>query len=195
MKKKTDQELMKFVIDRNSEALKTLILRYELPIFNFILRYSGNRELSQDLMQETFTRIWFAAHTFDQVKGNFKGWIFKIALNITRSEMSKKQYSYQYYDVTDMNRTDEKFIQSDQEQPDKKLEQLELQEKIQHALSKLQPFLREIIILKHYNQLKFKEIAQITNTPEGTLKSRFHRAIGILKKLLTEQENSYAASK
>jgi len=195
IEKKTDQELMKLVVERNSKALKVLYLRYELAIFNFILRYVGQRELAQDLLQETFTRIWFAAHSFNLEKGYFKGWLFKIALNITRSEMSKKQYGFSYYDVTEINSSEEGLVQSDHEMPDKKIENLDLQDKIQTELSKLQPFLREIVILKHYQQLKFKEIAQITNTPEGTLKSRFHRAIALLKQHLTEVENSYATSK
>jgi RNA polymerase sigma-70 factor (ECF subfamily) len=189
MEKKTDQELMKLVVERNSKALKVLYIRYELAIFNFILRYVGQRELAQDLLQETFTRIWFAAHSFNLEKGYFKGWLFKIALNITRSEMSKKQYDFSYYDVTEINSSDENLVQSYQDRPDNKLEHIDLQDKIQSALSGLQPFLREIIILKHYQQLKFKEIAQITNTPEGTLKSRFHRAIALLKQHLTEMEN------
>jgi len=192
--RKTDEELMQLVVERNTEAFKALYQRYEVAIFNFILRYTSNRGLAQDLLQETFTRIWFAAHSFSIEKGKYKTWLFTIALNITRSEITKKQYSFSYFDVTEMNSSETDLVQPIHEQPDKKVENLELQRNIQHALSKLKPFLREIIILKHYQQLKFKEIAQITNTPEGTLKSRFHRAIQLLKEHLTKMDNSYAAS-
>ena len=65
---------------------------------------------------------------------------------------------------------------------------LELRNTILELLGKLNPILREIIILKHYQQLKFREIAEITNTPEGTLKARFHRAIAQLKELLEPLE-------
>ena len=192
--KKTDEELMKFVVDRNTNAFRVLYQRYEVAIYNFLLGYTGNIGLAQDLLQETFTRIWFASHSFNYEKGKFKTWLFTIALNITRSEMTKKQYSYSYRDITEMNSTEAGLIQPKQEQPDKRVENLELQKSIQEALSNLQPFLREIIILKHYQQLKFKEIAQITNTPEGTLKSRFHRAILLLKEHLSNTGNNYAAS-
>ena len=94
MEKLNDKELINLVVDRNSQAFKILYHRYEIRIFNFILRYTGNREIAQDILQETFTRVWFAAHTFDRKKGNFKGWIYKIALNNTRNEMSKKRYDY-----------------------------------------------------------------------------------------------------
>ena len=194
MNKKTDRELMRLVVDRNTKAFKTLYQRYELPIFNFILRYTGIKDLAQDLLQETFTRIWYAAHSFNLDKGNFKGWLFTIALNITRSEMSKKRYSFQYLDVSDMSNKDQEYSYSTSEQPDKNFEHEELKEKIQQALSTLPPFLREVVVLKHYQQLKFKEIAQITNTPEGTLKSRFFRAMELLKQELKLMENSYATS-
>lgn len=179
-----DKKLMKLVVDRNTQAFKILYNRYKIQIFNFIFKYTGIRELAQDLLQETFTRIWFAAHTFDLKKGNFKGWMYKIALNITRNEMSRKQYSYQYFDVTELSDSNHEALKSEKEQPDVKLENLELKNTILKALGKLTPHLREIIILKHYQQLKFREIAEITNTPEGTLKARFHRAIAKLKELL-----------
>ena len=151
-----------------------------MAIYNFILKYTGRKELAQDLLQETFTRIWCAAHSFNLKKGNFKGWLFTIALNITRSEMGKKSYSFKYADITEININEDPLTGPEQEQPDAVVEQTELKNTINRALEKLQPFLREIIILKHYQQLKFCEIARITNTPEGTLKSRFHRAIAIL---------------
>ncbi|HDL18774.1 MAG TPA: sigma-70 family RNA polymerase sigma factor, partial [Bacteroidetes bacterium] len=178
---RSDKDLMLMVIERNHQAFKVLYQRYEISIYNFILRYIGNRELSQDLLQETFTRIWCAAHSFNAAKGNFKGWLFTIALNIIRSEMSKKRYGYTYLDINEISGSERKLVQPTHEQPDKKVEHLELEDKIQQALLKLQPFLREVIILNHFQQLKFREIAQITNTPVGTLKSRFHRAVGLLK--------------
>ena len=95
----TDKELMKLVTGKNTGALKILYHRYEKKIFNFILRYSGSRGVARELIQETFTRLWLSAHTFDQKKGNFGGWLYTIALNITRNEMSKKEYTYQYLDA------------------------------------------------------------------------------------------------
>ena len=107
--------------------------------------------------------------------------------------MAKKQYSFSYLDVAEINPS-EKGMQAGHEAPDRVIENRELQKKIQAALSKLQPFFREIILLRHYQQLKFSEISRITNTPEGTLKSRFHRAIQILKEQLKEMDMNHATS-
>jgi len=59
---------------------------------------------------------------------------------------------------------------------------------VSKILNQLKPYLKEIIILKHYHQLKFKEISEITNTPVGTLKARFHRAVAQMKELLESNQ-------
>ena len=93
MEKSTDVELMSMVLEKNTRAFKVLYFRYEVRIYNFIFRYTGSKEIAQDLLQETFTRVWFAAHSFNSASGNFKGWLYTIALNIARSEMAKKRYA------------------------------------------------------------------------------------------------------
>ncbi|MFZ5519392.1 MAG: RNA polymerase sigma factor [Candidatus Zhuqueibacterota bacterium] len=188
MEQNTDKELMKRVIDRDTRAFEVIYCRYELFIFNFILKYSGNRELAQDLLQETFTRVWVAAHTFNLMHGNFKGWVLKIALNLTRNELSRKRYDYHYLDVTAMNEGQDEIADSHGELPDHSSEQSDLKHVIGEALGQLSPVLREIIVMKHFQQLKFKEIAEITETPEGTLKARFHRAISQLREILAPSD-------
>jgi RNA polymerase sigma-70 factor (ECF subfamily) len=184
MDNRTDQELMQAIVARNTAAFQILYQRYELPIFNFLLRYTGNRETAEDLFQETFTLVWFAAHTFHLNQGNFKGWLYKIALNTAHDEMTKKRYAYQYLDVWQIPNCPWEPAIPEAEQPDADLAHTTLRDSITQALGQLPPVYRETIILKHYQQLKFREIAQITNTPEGTIKARFHRALALLKNIL-----------
>jgi RNA polymerase sigma-70 factor (ECF subfamily) len=187
MEKSTDEELMNMVLKKNTRAFKILYSRYETSIYNFILRYAGNKEIAQDLLQETFTRVWFAAHLFNHETGSFRGWLYAIALNITRNEMSRKRYAYHYLEVSEVPYQNEP-ANPPSEEPDAQVEQTDLKNVIATALAKLNPLLREIVILKHYQQLKFKEIAEMTETPEGTLKARFHRAMAQLKELLNPTE-------
>ncbi|NIM11795.1 MAG: sigma-70 family RNA polymerase sigma factor [Candidatus Aminicenantes bacterium] len=189
MEKRTDQELMKLITEKNTLALKALYRRYEIPIFNFILRYTGSREIARELIQETFTRLWFASHLFDQKRGNFKGWLYTIALNITRNEMSKKEYTYQYVEVNEACNPENEGDRREKESPETILQQQELQHTVANALGQLQPYLREVIIMKNYQHLKFREIAKVTNVPEGTIKARYHRAIALLKKSLNPEPN------
>lgn len=178
---------MSLVLAKNPRALEVLYSRYELPIYNFIARYAGSRELAQGLLQETFTRVWFAAHLFDLNGGHFKGWLYKIALNLTRSEMAKKRYAYHYLDVSEIAPAEEPIHEAT-DGPEAAALEADLGQTLAKALEQLSPPLREIIVLKHYQQLKFREIAEVTQTPEGTLKARFHRALAQLKELLEPME-------
>jgi len=182
--KYTDEELMNLVVERNSNALKILYERYSRGIFNFTLRYTNNREISEDVLQETFTRAWFAAHTFNAGKGTVKTWLFTIGINLTRNEMSKKRYEYDHLelDAAAGHRAKTEMKENSL------VEKTEIEDAIANALSKLNPFLKEVIILKHFHNMKFAEIAEMTNTPVGTLKARFHNAIARLRELLKEME-------
>jgi len=188
MEQKTDKELMKLICNKNSEALKMIYKRYELKIFNFILRNTGSREIAQELIQETFTRIWLAAHTFDQQKGHFKAWLYTIALNLTRNEMSKKEYTYHYIDSAEIHDIHQQRKLIHAQGPNNILEQKELKNSITRALGKLKPSLREVVVMKNFQHLKFREIAEATKLPESTLKARYHRAIELLKKHLNTSE-------
>jgi RNA polymerase sigma factor (sigma-70 family) len=178
----TDEELMALVTERNTRALATLYARYGKSVYNFILRYTNDRELSEDLLQETFTKAWFGSHTFDPLKGTFKAWIFTISMNLTRNEMSKKRHSVRHIEL------DENAAQEQGESADGALHRSELHDTIAGALSRLSPLQREIVILKHYHNLKFSEIATMSNTPEGTLKARLHNALAQLRTMLYHME-------
>lgn len=190
MEKRTDNELMKLIADKHTPALKVLYRRYEIQVFNFIRRYTGSRELAQELIQETFTRIWFAAHTFDRKRGTFKGWLYTVALNIARSEMSKKEYTYHFLEINETCERGEEGgdrgdrCDRDGENPETILQQKELKNSVACALGKLKPYLREVVVMKNYQHLKFREIAEAAGIPEGTAKARYHRAIALLKEAL-----------
>lgn len=183
METRSDNELMELVSRGDTMAFKVLYERYDMPIFNLILRSTGNREIAQDLLQETFVRLWQVADVFDPRRGAFKGWLFKIALNITRSEMAKKRHHVCFMPI------DETYPgYPGGNSPDWMLEQQQQKNRVAKALGRLSPRLREVIILKYYHQLKFREIAEITDTPEGTLKARFHRAVAQLQGFLQARE-------
>lgn len=184
----TDEELMTLVLEKNTRALKLLYDRYNKSIYNFILRYTNNREIAEDVLQETYTRVWFAAHTFNQKKGMFKAWLFTIGLNITRNEMTKKRYEFNYIDMDEISDDSSIASELNSQNTGNVLENIEIRDTLNRALARLNPFLREVIILKHYHELKFSEIAEITNTPEGTLKARFHNALGKLRVMLEKVE-------
>jgi len=179
---------MKLVVEKNTLALKALYHKYEIQVFNFIYRNTGSREIAREIIQETFTRVWFASHTFDETRGNFKGWLYTIALNTTRNEMSKKEYTYDFQGVDEMSNASHASIVRGNETPETVHSQNEIRRSVADALGKLQPNLREVIVLKNYRHLKFKEIAEVTGAPEGTVKARYHKAVELLRLCLNPNE-------
>ncbi len=96
MENRPDAALMELTARGDTMAFKTLYSRYENRIFNFVLRMTGHRELAQDLIQETFVRLWSSAHMFDPRRGTLKSWLYKMALNIVHTEMRKKVHSQSF---------------------------------------------------------------------------------------------------
>jgi RNA polymerase sigma factor (sigma-70 family) len=128
--------------------------------------------MAQDMRQETFTRVWTMVRTFRGDQGSFKGWLFTIALNVTRSELAHKRHRVRHLAEEALE-----DLASGTDGPDVLLQHSEVGGRVAAALAELAPHLREVVVMKVYHQLKFREIADITKTPEGTLKARFHRAV------------------
>jgi RNA polymerase sigma-70 factor (ECF subfamily) len=177
MEEESDQALMAEVARGDPAALRSLYLRYGTRTFNLILRMAGDRETARDLVQETFMRVWTMAGTFRGDRGaSFKSWLFTIALNLTRDERSRKRHKARHVGTDEAGE-----LASPAPGPEAALAHSEAGRRVRAALGQLPPYLREVVVLKVYQQLKFREIAEITGAPEGTLKARFHRAVAELR--------------
>jgi RNA polymerase sigma-70 factor, ECF subfamily len=171
-----DEALMADVARGDAAALQALYDRYERTTFNLILRLAGSRQVAEELMQETFTRVWTTARLFRPDRGAFKSWLFTIALNLTRSELSRKRYRVRHVEADAVE-----ALPSAAAGPDVLASRAQDARRVTAALARLTPLLREVVVMKVYHQLKFQEIARMTGTPEGTLKARFHRAVAQLR--------------
>lgn len=169
----TDDELMKGVCQGDIAAFTELFNRYKLDVVNFIYRQCGDYVKSEDITQECFLRIYNNARSY-KGKGKFRNWLLTIALNVTRSVLVKKSEKNRSlnldYEIADKRGGFEKTI-----------EKREIETIIQEALNKLPAEQREIIVLRHYQDLKFSEIAEMLDCPVETVKSRMR--YGLLKLL------------
>jgi RNA polymerase sigma-70 factor (ECF subfamily) len=179
MDPRSDEALAAEVARGDTEALRSLYMRYQVQAYNLILRLTGDREMARDLLQEAFTRVWTMAHTFDPARGAFKGWLFTIALNAARSELVKKRHGVKHVDTEEAQ-----DLASQADGPEAQLARSEDQKRVASALALLPALHREVVVMRVFHQLKFREIAQMTQTPEGTLKARFHRAVAELREHL-----------
>jgi RNA polymerase sigma-70 factor (ECF subfamily) len=175
-----DRGLMERVAGGDADAFATLFRRYERPLFNFLLRVTRHRTLAEDLLQETFIRVWRAGRTWDPERGPARSWLYKVALNAARSELARKVHRapHEALDAGGRELADEA---SGETRLAARIDEAAQARAVTRAVETLPDFMREVVVLRCQEQLPFAEIAQVTGVPVGTLKSRFHRAVIALR--------------
>ena len=182
----SDDALIERVSHGDRDAFALLYRRYERPVFGVLLRLGGQRALAEEWLQEAFTRVWLAAGSHDAARGAVKPWIFAIALNTARSELGRKRHRAKHVSLDELalELTDAKGGEP------RLAAQLDGERRagaLAEALRELPDHLREVVVLRCTRELSFAEIAEVTGCPQGTLKSRFHRATRALKALVARQ--------
>jgi len=166
-----------------------LYRRYERPVFAVLLRLGGQRALAEEWLQEAFTRVWLAARTHDAARGRVKPWIYAIALNTARSELARKRHRTPH---VSLDAAGIELATSRESEPSisVRLDAESRRDALASALVELPEFMREVVVLRCSRELSFAEIAEATGTPEGTLKSRFHRAVLVLRERLQRRQGA-----
>ncbi len=187
----SDDKLIERYIKGDIEAFEKLYSKYKLILFNFILSLTHDRELSEDIFQETFIRIIDNITSYKP--SNFKAYLFTIARNLVIDHRRKKTSTVEKNISSLIEKDEESYnleLSLDIDSEDKAIKNIESKD-IQNAIEELSEEYREIIYLKHFAGLTFKEISQITSTPVGTLLSRFKRALEKLRIILNNKKISY----
>lgn len=192
MSRRDDRELMERVAGGDPDAFAALYHRYEKPLFNFLLRVTRRRPLAEDLLQETFTRVWRAAGTWDPGRGPARSWLYKVALNAARSELGRKVHRMPH-EPLDAGGRELADGASGEGRLAARIDQAHQARAVARALDDLPDYMKEVVVLRCQQQLSFAEIAAVTGAPEGTLKSRFHRAVIALRARLGDAERGGAS--
>ncbi len=155
-------------------AYARLVDLYSKKLYAYFYRLTGNAEIASDLLSELFLKLVKNIKKFKD--GSFESWIFRIASNIFHDFLRNKYRSQDFY----QNYTDhlEQNLQTEKKTDCDKFDLL------QQALDRIEPDQREIIILRYYSQMSFKEIAQLRSEPIGTTLSKLHRSLKKLKELM-----------
>ena len=179
----SDRALMERVARGDADAFAALYRRYERPLFAVLLRLSGRRALAEEWLQETFIRVWLAAGTHDPARGPVRPWLYKIALNTARSQMALKRYRTAHVSLEEagLDLPDERAGET---RVAARLDEARRADAVAGALQRLPDYMREVIVLRCSRELSFAEIAEVTGAPQGTIKSRFHRAVVALRRAL-----------
>jgi RNA polymerase sigma-70 factor (ECF subfamily) len=177
----TDQEIVALARAGHEPAYRELIRRYERPLFSLVFRMVRDRELAEDLAQETFVK---ALNALDSYRPEFKfsSWIFKIANNAAIDHLRRRELDTLSLDGSPHAETPEAIeatalqIGNRGESPLDAVEAKELGGAIEHAIGLLRPEYRSCILLRHVEGRAYEEIAEILNLPLGTVKTYIHRA-------------------
>ncbi len=188
----TDEQLMLAFQAGDARAFEALVRRHRAPVFQFILRFTGNKQKAEDLLQETWLRVVRGAAEYE-AKARFTTWVYTLARNLCVDGARKDSYRQ-----TDSLDAPARSTESDgpalgelvpdrgSASPERGAHNAELRPLLLQALAALPQEQREVFILREYNGIPFKEIAQVTQTPENTVKSRMRYAIEGLKRRLQE---------
>ena len=170
----SDVDLMLKVHEGQTDKLALLFERYNKPLFSYFYRYCGRQDVSEDLVQNVFYRILKYRKDYNG-SGKFTTWMYKIAHNLA-IDYYRKHGRHQFHDV-------DRLVDENEDTADKALIKKEEIRFLRQALDQLKPHEREVLILSKYQELTYKEIGSILNSPEGTIKARVFRAIKSLKEI------------
>lgn len=184
----TDNELIIKAQNGDVLALEELIYRYDKMVLRMALKFTGDSDDAKDIYQEVFIRVYKGLSGF-QFKSEFSTWLFRIVSNtcITFKRKFNKHSQMSLNDEDDSNYIDT-LTGDNENSPDKVLYNSEFNEHIHKALNTLSPNQKMSFLLKHYEGYKIREIAELMNCKEGTIKKYLFDAV---KKLKVQLANSY----
>jgi RNA polymerase sigma factor (sigma-70 family) len=176
--------------DQNAQG-KVVQLWYK-RIYNFSFKFFQDHDMAMEVSQKTFISMCKNLPSL-QENTRFKSWLYKIAVNYCREEVRKKKGSRSLSFEVVWNREAEDSPQWESstqrlDNPERQLQHRELTDVLQEALVELNDEQREVVIMKEYEGLKFREIAEVLNISENTVKSRMYYGLDALKKIL-ERKN------
>jgi RNA polymerase sigma-70 factor, ECF subfamily len=189
----TPEEEAEFVarlLARDEAAFNELVTLYERRVFALVFRMLHRREEAEDLAQEVFVQVFKA---IDQFRGDSKlsTWIYRIAVNLckNRSKYLQRRHANAHDDVDDM--LDRSALAGGKGvsvgavgRPDELVEGRQLETIVRRAIAHIDPDFREVLVLRDVEDMSYEEIAAVTGLPEGTVKSRIHRARAQLRVLV-----------
>lgn len=177
-----DEQLLQRHLQGDSQALAALIHRYRRELFNFLFRFLGDAAMAEDVFQETFLQLHASGATFDMSR-RLKPWLFTIAANKARDAMrGRSRRAAMPLDASLGGPEGEEatyagLMPGNIPPPEETLSNLETRLAVQKVVENMPETLRTVLILGHFQEMSYKDIAEVLNIPLGTVKSRLHAAV------------------
>jgi RNA polymerase sigma-70 factor (ECF subfamily) len=177
-----DVELLKRYAAGDEGAFQELVGQYKDSVYAFLRRFLNDRDLVDDVFQETFMQLYVSRDTFDQSKP-LRPWLFTIAANKAKDALRRRQrvdatnlgsmFDSEEHSIDDVLNT----LDYDEHMPYDDLIREETAAQVKRVVARMPVKLREILILAYFHKFPYAQIAGILGIPVGTVKSRLHIAV------------------
>lgn len=161
------------VASGDEESFSLLMNTYFSLMYAFVLKMTGDKNITDDVLQDVFLKVWRNAKRYRHT-GNLKAWIFSIARNTTIDQLRKRHLNF-----TDLDQEDEFFSDNIEDEtllPPEIFEKKELQDSVQSTLYSIPLIHREMLTLRYISELSLAEISEVTGLSLNNVKSRLRRA-------------------
>ncbi len=174
----SDKKLISQYLSGKQEALQLLVSMHIKSVYNIALDYCKDTDAAEDITQETFIKVWKHISKFDQTK-DFKPWLYQIARNTSLDYLRKRE-------TVPFSAFEPQIIENiakDISNPEYDYENRVLKLRLKDIMGKLSTQQLNLLMLKLDDNLTFKQIAEKNNEPLNSVKSRYLRTIGLIKKI------------
>lgn len=183
----TDEELVAAVLGGDRERYGDLVNRYQGRLVNYLYRLLRNLDEAHEMAQEVFLKVYQALDRYDP-RYRFSTWLFRVAQNAAIDQIRRRRLKL--VPIHRQEEGDEEGrdwdLPSPERGPYRHLRNRERGEAIQEAIDALPWEYRELIVLRHYGELSYEEIAGVKGMPLGTVKNKLFRGRQLLKEKLSE---------
>ena len=186
IKSLTDVELIAKAISGREDGFEELVRRYQRPITNYVFRMLNDYDASLDVTQEVFIKVYNSLSRYSS-EYKFSTWLYRIAHNAAIDYIRRRSPNEQRIETENKDGAYQLQIESPNPTPEQERERSEWRTEIEAVVKCLPSVYRELILLRHAQDLSYDEIAEITNLPLGTVKNRLFRAREMMREIFIER--------
>jgi len=183
-----DHSVISRCLSGDETAWEELVRLYTRQIYGLCFRFTGSGSEAQDLTQEVFLRVFRTLRTFRAAEGSFATWLTRVTRNLLIDHYRRSRQDRATDSIEEQLPMLEECGPAASMRPDHAVAGREASEILQRTLGRLSPDLREAVILRDLQEMEYREIAEVLQIPEGTVKSRINRGRAELARLLRKQK-------
>src|ERR1022692_3430253 len=183
-----DHSLVSRCLDGDEAAWEDLVRQHTRQVYGLCFRFTNSTQEAQDLTQDVFLRVFKTIKSFRSAEGSFHTWLARVTRNLLIDNYRRTRQERVTDSIEEQLPMLEQAGGASAQRPDQALAGRGARGILPATLQKLSPDLREAVILRDLQEMEYREIAEVLDIPEGTVKSRINRGRAELARLLRKQK-------